>query len=116
VDTWTLIVCSGCVVGGTAGLYALHRLALWLEERGHLYYLNKKPKGSGIGSFVALQRAIEPQVQHVIHITDESRLHGEQGGSGQGSPDAPDASQIEPNASHGESDKIPRQTQTGGLD
>jgi hypothetical protein len=96
MENWTLLFWSGCVVGGSAGLYALHRLALWLEERGHLYYVNKKPKSSAIGSFVALQRAIEPQVQHVIHVTEERHLHGEQGGSGQGDPDHPDISGPEP--------------------
>ena len=78
--------------------FALHRLALHLEERGHLYYLHKKPRGSGAGCFVALQRAIEPQVQHVIHVTEESRLHGEEGGSGQGDHTQPD----EPGVATGE--------------
>lgn len=95
METWTLIFWSGSIVGGASGLYALHRLALWLEERGHLYYLNKKPKGSTIGSFVALQRAIEPQVQHVIRINDERHLHGEEGASGQGDPDHPFISDAE---------------------
>ena len=31
------------VVAGAAALYGLHRLCLWLEARGHLYYLNKQP-------------------------------------------------------------------------
>jgi hypothetical protein len=98
VDIWTLLLWSGGIVCGAAGLYALHRLALKLEDSGHLYYINKKPKGSAIGSFVALQRAIEPQVQHVIHVSAESHLHGEKGGSGQGDPENPDASSIAPQA------------------
>jgi hypothetical protein len=96
VDTWTILFWIGSAVAGAAGLYALHQLALYLEERGHLYYINKKPKSSAIGSFVALQRALEPQVQHVIHVTEESHLHGEEGGSGQGDPDKPDAPRAEP--------------------
>ena len=91
MDTWTVLYWSGCIVCAAGGLYALHRVALHLEERGHLYYLNKKPKGSAIGSFVALQRALEPQVQHVIRVTEETRLHGEEGGSGLGDPEDPDA-------------------------
>ncbi len=90
MDTWTVLCWIGGIVGGAVGLYALHRFALHLEERGHLYYLNKKPKGSAIGSFVAFQRILEPQVQHVIHVTEESHLHGEEGGTGQGDPDNPD--------------------------
>jgi hypothetical protein len=91
VATWTILFSIGCTVSTAAGLYTLHRLALHLEERGHLYYLNKKPKGGAIGSFVALQRALEPQIQHVIHVTEETHLHGEEGGSGQGDPKVPDA-------------------------
>ncbi len=87
MDAWTIVFWTGCVVGGFGLLYALHRLALGLEERGHLYYLHKKPKGGGAGCFVALQRALEPQVQHVIQVTDERHLHGKKGGSGQGDPD-----------------------------
>ena len=55
----------GWIIGGPVVLYGLHRLALRLEARGHLYYLNKKPSGSAAGAFVAMQRVIEPQSQHV---------------------------------------------------
>jgi hypothetical protein len=101
VDTWTILFWIGSAVAGAAGLYALHRLALYLEERGHLYYINKKPRGSAIGSFVALQRALEPQVQHVIRVAEEGHLHGEQAGSGQGDPDDPDAPSTHSPGSHG---------------
>ena len=73
----------------------LHRLALWLEERGHLYYLHKKPRSGAAGCFVALQRAIEPQIQHVIHVSQKHTLHREQGGSGQGDPDDHDAPHVD---------------------
>ncbi len=101
MDTWTVLCWICCIVGGAGGLYALHRLALHLEERGHLYYVNKKPGSSAIGSFVALQRALEPQIQHVIRVADEGHLHGEEAGSGQGDPDNPDAPVTEPPASPG---------------
>jgi hypothetical protein len=96
VDIWIVMFWIGCVVGGALGLLALHRLALHLEERGHLYYVNKKPKSSAIGSFVALQRALEPQVQHVIQVKDERHLQGEKGDSGQGDPDDSVTPGIEP--------------------
>lgn len=104
MDAWTVLFWTGGMVGGSGALYALHRLALRLEERGHLYYLNKKPSSSAAGCFVAMQRAIEPQVQHVIHVTGESRLHGEEGGSGQGDPDDPDAPGIESRGLQGRAD------------
>jgi hypothetical protein len=63
----------GWLIGIPAALYGLHRLALWLEARGHLYYLHKKPTGSAAGAFVALQRAVEPQARHVEHA--DQALH-----------------------------------------
>jgi hypothetical protein len=49
-----------------AGLYALHRIGLWMEDRGLIYYLRRKPSGSSLGSFVALQKVIEPRAEHVL--------------------------------------------------
>ena len=99
MGTWDILFWSGCVVGGAGALYALHWLALRLEDRGHLYYLKKKPGGGGAGCFVAMQQVIQPQIQHVIHVNAESRLHGEAGGSGQGDPDDNDALRINPGES-----------------
>jgi hypothetical protein len=96
VGAWDILFWSGCAAGAAGALFALHRLALRLEDRGHLYYLNKKPRGSAAGCFVAMQRAIEPQIQHVIHVNAESRLHGEASGAGQGDPHETDAPRIDP--------------------
>ncbi len=68
---WQAMVWSLAIVGGLAAIYGLHRLALWLENRGYLYYIHKKPKGSSAGCFVAIQRAIEPQSQHVEQACEE---------------------------------------------
>ena len=38
---WGLIV-----VGGLGAVYGLHRLGLWLEKRGWLFYKHKKPTSS----------------------------------------------------------------------
>jgi hypothetical protein len=65
------------VPGGAAALYGLHRLCLWLEERGHLYYKHKKPSGGG-GWAGALQEFIEPHAQHVIQVKEEKRRHAEE--------------------------------------
>jgi hypothetical protein len=103
VDGWAILFWSGCVVGGSGALYALHRFALYLEDRGHLYYLNKKPRGGGAGCFIALQQAIEPQIQHVIHVSQEIRQHSEEGASGQGDPDDPDDQAASPGKASDES-------------
>jgi len=69
-------------VGVAAALYGLHRLALWLEARGLLYYRNKKSESGAAGSFVALQQFLEPQVKHVRHVQEQKRHRCEDEGGG----------------------------------
>jgi hypothetical protein len=84
MNPWSTALWGLGLVAALGSLYGLHRLALWLEARGHLYYLHKKPSGSAAGSFVALQRAIEPQSQHVLMVHEEvSRTDGESPGAGE---------------------------------
>jgi hypothetical protein len=69
-----------------AGLYGLHRLALWLEDRGLLYYLRRKPKG-GIGpAFLAMQRAVEPGIVHVETVRAHADDAAPKPGGGVGTP------------------------------
>jgi hypothetical protein len=71
--------------GGLLALYGLHRLAMWLEARGHLYYSRRTPRGGGaMGSFVAIQEVLEPQTRHVIEIREEKRGESEEGVPGAG--------------------------------
>jgi hypothetical protein len=65
--------------GAIAGLYGLHRLALRLEEAGHLYYLRKKPKGGGGNAFLAVQRIVEPGAGHVMIVGEEVKVDEEAG-------------------------------------
>jgi hypothetical protein len=75
------LLCFLALVALGAALYALHRLCLWLEEKGHLYYLRKQPGGSSASCLVELQKALEPQTRHVLHVKDEKR-HGTEGDAG----------------------------------
>jgi hypothetical protein len=80
---WVLVIALGL-----GALYGLHRLALWMEEHGYIYYLHKKPKGgSAIGSLVAFQRAIEPRAEYVIQAEQVNQEIAEEGASGQGDLD-----------------------------
>jgi hypothetical protein len=71
-------------VGGPLALYGLHRLGLWLEARGCLYYIHKKPRGGVAGGFVALQEVLEPGSRHVVQIKEEKRGESEEGVPGAG--------------------------------
>jgi hypothetical protein len=87
MNTWTAILSTILVICGPLVLYGFHRLGLWMEEQGYIYYLHKKPKGSAAGSFVALQKMIEPQAEYVIQVTRAEHKLGEEKPSGQGDPD-----------------------------
>ena len=87
MNTWTVILWTILVISGPLVLYGLHRLGLWMEEQGYIYYLHKKPKGSAAGSFVALQKMIEPRAEYVIQVTRADHKLGEEKPSGQGDPD-----------------------------
>jgi hypothetical protein len=76
----------GAVTGLAAALYGLHRLCLWLESKGHLYYLHKQPEGSSPAACLgALQEVLEPQTRHVFHIREEKR-HAKEEAPGQNDP------------------------------
>ena len=54
-----------------AGLYGLHHLCLKLEERGHLYYLNRRPTSSGAARmFGPFLEMIDPPSRHVVQAED----------------------------------------------
>ena len=81
---WVAVVVSG--------LWALHRLALWAEARGWIYYKHRRgSSGTTASAFLEMQSLLEPGKKHVI----ESRLeeHSEEDDSG------------EPQSSRGETDK-----------
>ena len=70
-----LVLVLAIAAGGTA-IYGLHRLCLWMEKRGWLYYRTRKP-GGGARSFIALQEFLEPPTRHVFHIEEHPRWHFE---------------------------------------
>lgn len=59
-------------------LYALHRLCLWLEARGQLYYWHKQPGGSRFSALNPLQEALDPPAKHVRLIKEHKRSHSEE--------------------------------------
>jgi hypothetical protein len=48
-------------------LYVIHRLALWAEERGWIFYRHKRATGGTMGTaLLELQTILEPTKRHVI--------------------------------------------------
>jgi hypothetical protein len=85
---WNPSLGTLAIVGllGVAILYPLHRLALVLEDRGHLYYLRKSPSGGASRMLFPLQEALDPATRHVVEIKDERRLVAREGVPGPDSP------------------------------
>jgi hypothetical protein len=64
-----------------AGLYGLHRLALWLESRGWLYYMHKKASPDSLGNaMLSLQQIVQPGAKHVLEVRREHRVQREDAG------------------------------------
>ena len=61
--------------------YVLHRVALWAEGRGWVYYLNSKPSNSALGNaFLEIQSMIEPDKRQLVEERKEEAVEeGEQG-------------------------------------
>ncbi len=62
-------------------LYGLHRLALWAEERGYIYYLKDQPSpGTLSNAFLETQSILEPDRKAMIEVIRDE--HEEQADSG----------------------------------
>jgi hypothetical protein len=79
MEMWHIVLWGLAALGAAAGFYALHRLCLWLEARGWLYYKHKKRSTSPMSCMVALQQALEPRAEHVRQIAEHRQAGGEQG-------------------------------------
>jgi hypothetical protein len=61
------------IFGTVAAGYSLHRLCLWLERAGYLYYVNSWRKGSR-GSFaLALASAIDPYARRALEAHQQAQ-------------------------------------------
>jgi hypothetical protein len=55
------------VIAGVAALYTLHRLGLWMEDRGWIYYRKKHGSSGTLGSaLLEIEELLEPTKRHVI--------------------------------------------------
>lgn len=85
----------GALAAGTA-IYGLHRLALWLERKGHLYYMHSKPSGSALGNAaLAVQSILEPDRRHVVEERQAERSERRESGDPPGPEDPLDDATID---------------------
>ena len=68
---------AGVAVVVPFAVYGLHRLALWMESRGWIFYLNREPSGGALGNAVlGIQSMFEAGSRHALEVRQE--LHVEQ--------------------------------------
>jgi hypothetical protein len=74
----------GIIAAAVVGLYGLHRLALWAEDRGWIYYLRKQPSSTALGNaFLELHSLAEPDKKYVLEARRVQRKEEDD----QGGPD-----------------------------
>jgi hypothetical protein len=79
---WILVLAAAAVI-----LFALDRLALWMEARGWIYWRKSKhnPSGALGNAFQELQSILEPEKGRAA----EQRLHEDPGKAESGEPPVP---------------------------
>lgn len=82
---WFLFITTA-LVAVAAAIDCLHRLGLYLERRGLLYYRDKQPTSSAAGCFVAARKFIEPGMRHVIELNKNEEAHKQDAGDPENPP------------------------------
>jgi hypothetical protein len=78
----TLLVLAGLVLA----VWLLHRLAVWAEDRGWIYYRKKTGSATGLGNaFLEVQSLLEPGTKEVL----EARLEDSSEETDVGAPPKP---------------------------
>jgi len=64
------------VLGVLAGLYGLHRFALYLEKRDLIYYKRRPATGGG---YNPLQEFVQPNYRNVVEVGEQRSVEDDQG-------------------------------------
>ena len=72
------------IAGAAIGVYGLHRLALWMETKGWIFYLHKKASPNTLGNAVlGVQQILQPGTEHVLEVRQNQRVRrNDAGGPG----------------------------------
>jgi hypothetical protein len=69
------------------GLWALHRVALWAERRGWIYWTRRKASpGTAASALLELQSLLEPGNKHVVESRFEEHSEENESGEPPGEP------------------------------
>ena len=72
------------LAAAVAGLYGLHRLALWAEQKGWIFYIKRKPSPASLGTaFLEIQQLAQPEKRHIAEARANKKAQQED----QGGPD-----------------------------
>lgn len=74
-----LILLASGAVTLAAVLFGLHNLALWAEDRGWIYYRNRKGPAPWLGT---LEQIYKPEVEFVIEEASAREIRADQDASG----------------------------------
>ncbi|NUM54115.1 MAG: hypothetical protein HUU46_10765 [Candidatus Hydrogenedentes bacterium] len=64
-------------------LYAVHRLLLWMEERGWVYYWHKSGTGNAGNVLMPIQAIYQPEVNYVLEERVRNQTEAEEDESGE---------------------------------
>ena len=64
-----------------AALYCLHRIAVWAERRGWIYYRTKQGSSGALGNaFLEVQAIFDPAAKHVLEERLKDDVDAEEAG------------------------------------
>jgi hypothetical protein len=66
-----------CVAAGLAGLYGLHRLGSWLDDRGWLYYGRSSRKGRW---GLAIAAVFDQEVRRIVEMQERVQVEEDEDG------------------------------------
>lgn len=62
-------------------VFVLHRVALWAEARGWIYYRRRRPQSSALGNaFLEVQALIEPEKRQLVEVRKEEAAEEDRSG------------------------------------
>jgi len=81
-------VLAAIAIGLVLVVYGLHRLLMWAEGRGYVYYRNKADRRPPPLGFLA--QVYKPEMEYVVEEESSEYVRGEDDESGRGADDDPE--------------------------